>query len=49
MPVKATPTIVAQLGAADPVMARLIAEHGALVRKDLRSERPGDAYAALLR
>ena len=49
MPVKATPKIVAQLGAADPVMARLIEEHGAIVRKDLRSDRPGDAYGALLR
>jgi DNA-3-methyladenine glycosylase II len=48
-PVKATPKIVAALSAADPVMARLIEEHGAIVRRDLRRERPGDAYGALLR
>jgi DNA-3-methyladenine glycosylase II len=40
---------VAALRDADPVMARLIEEHGALVRRDLRRERPGDAYGALLR
>jgi DNA-3-methyladenine glycosylase II len=40
---------VAALRAADPVMARLIDEHGASVRRDLRSERRGDAYGALLR
>jgi DNA-3-methyladenine glycosylase II len=40
---------VAALRAADPVMARLIDEHGASVRRDLRRERPGDAYGALLR
>jgi DNA-3-methyladenine glycosylase II len=40
---------VAALRTADPVMARLIDEHGALVRRDLRRERPGDAYGALLR
>ncbi len=49
MPVKATPKIVATLRAADPVMDRLVDEHGALVRKDLKQERPGDAYGALLR
>jgi DNA-3-methyladenine glycosylase II len=49
MPVKATPKIVATLRAADPVMDRLVDEHGALVRKDLKNERPGDAYGALLR
>jgi len=48
-PVRATPKIVAQLSAADPVMARLIEEHGAVVRRDLKRERPGDAYGALLR
>jgi DNA-3-methyladenine glycosylase II len=30
-------------------MARLIDEHGALVRRDLKRERPGDAYGALVR
>jgi DNA-3-methyladenine glycosylase II len=47
--VRATPKIVDALRTADPVMARLIEEHGAIVRKDLRNERPGDAYGALLR
>ena len=41
--------MVAALRAADPVMERLVDEHGALVRKDLKDERPGDAYGALLR
>ena len=49
MAVKATPKVVAALRAADPVMERLVDEHGALVRKDLKNERPGDAYGALLR
>jgi DNA-3-methyladenine glycosylase II len=44
---------VTALRAADPVMARLIDEHGAAVRRDLRRDlrrdRPGDAYGALLR
>jgi DNA-3-methyladenine glycosylase II len=48
-PVKASPKAVGVLRAADEVMARLIDEHGALVRKDLKNERPGDAYGALLR
>jgi DNA-3-methyladenine glycosylase II len=30
-------------------MERLVDEHGAIVRKDLKRERPGDAYGALLR
>jgi DNA-3-methyladenine glycosylase II len=47
--VRATPKIVQELAASDPVMARLIEEHGAVVRRDLRTERPGDAYGALLR
>jgi DNA-3-methyladenine glycosylase II len=34
---------------ADPVMARLIDDHHALVRADLKRDRPGDAYGALLR
>jgi DNA-3-methyladenine glycosylase II len=49
MPVKATPKVVAALRAADPVMARLIDGHGALVKADLKRDRPGDAYGALLR
>jgi DNA-3-methyladenine glycosylase II len=40
---------VAALREADPVMARLIDEHGEVVRRDLRRDRPGDAYGALLR
>jgi DNA-3-methyladenine glycosylase II len=40
---------VAALREADPVMARLIDEHATVVRRDLRRERPGDAYGALLR
>jgi DNA-3-methyladenine glycosylase II len=40
---------VAALREADPVMARLIDEHTTVVRSDLRRERPGDAYGALLR
>jgi DNA-3-methyladenine glycosylase II len=48
-PVKASPKAVRALRAADPVMERLVDEHGALVRKDLKRERPGDAYGALLR
>jgi DNA-3-methyladenine glycosylase II len=47
--VRATPKIVAQLRDADPVMARLIEEHGAVVRRELKEERSGDAYGALLR
>jgi DNA-3-methyladenine glycosylase II len=48
-PVKASRKAVSVLRAADDVMARLIDEHGALVRDDLKRERPGDAYGALLR
>jgi DNA-3-methyladenine glycosylase II len=48
-PVKASAKAVATLRAADEVMARLIYEQGALVRRDLKLERPGDAYGALLR
>jgi DNA-3-methyladenine glycosylase II len=48
-PIKATPKAVRTLREADPVMARLIEEHGSVVRRDLRRERPGDAYGALLR
>src|ERR671921_693346 len=48
-PVKASPKAVAALRSADPVMARLVDEHAGVVRRDLRRERPGDAYGALLR
>jgi len=46
--VKATRKAIETLKA-DPVMERLIEEHGALVRRDLKLDRPGDAYGALLR
>jgi DNA-3-methyladenine glycosylase II len=49
MAIRATPKVVAALRAADPVMERLVDDHGALVRKDLKNDRPGDAYGALLR
>jgi DNA-3-methyladenine glycosylase II len=49
LPVRATPKIVAELSAADPVMARLAEEHGKIVRRELKEERRGDAYGALLR
>jgi DNA-3-methyladenine glycosylase II len=49
MAVRATPKVVAALRAADHVMERLIEEHGAIVRADLKRDRPGDAYGALLR
>ena len=39
----------AALREADPVMARLVDEHTAAVRRDLRRERPGDAYGTLVR
>jgi DNA-3-methyladenine glycosylase II len=48
-PVKASPKALAALREADPVMARLIDEHTTLVRRDLRRDRRGDAYGALLR
>jgi DNA-3-methyladenine glycosylase II len=47
--VKATRKAIETLRNGDPVMGRLIEEHGALVRRDLKRERPGDAYGALLR
>jgi DNA-3-methyladenine glycosylase II len=47
--VKATPKAVRTLREGDPVMARLIEEHHALVKEDLKRERAGDAYGALLR
>ena len=48
-PVKATPKALAVLREADPVMARLVDELGAVVRRDLKRERPGDAYGTLVR
>jgi DNA-3-methyladenine glycosylase II len=48
-PLAATPKAVSTLREGDPVMARLIQEHGALVRRELKDERTGDAYGALLR
>jgi DNA-3-methyladenine glycosylase II len=47
--VTASRKAVAALREADPVMARLIDEHGTAVRRDMRRERPGDPYGALLR
>lgn len=49
MAVRASKKAVEALRAADPVMERLIEDHGALVKRDLKRERPGDAYGALLR
>jgi DNA-3-methyladenine glycosylase II len=40
---------VAALREADPVMGRLVEEHVKAVRRDLREDRRGDAYGALLR
>jgi DNA-3-methyladenine glycosylase II len=48
-PVKASRKAIATLREADPVMARLIEENGAVVRRDLKRERPGDAYGTLVR
>jgi DNA-3-methyladenine glycosylase II len=48
-PVKVSAKAIAALREADPVMARLIDEHTAAVRRDLRQDRRGDAYGALLR
>ena len=48
-PVAATPKAVTTLRDGDPVMARLIEEHGRLVRRELKEEPRGDAYGALLR
>jgi DNA-3-methyladenine glycosylase II len=48
-PVKASPKALAMLREADPVMARLVDEHSAVVRRDLKRERPGDAYGTLVR
>ena len=46
---RATKKAVDALRAADPVMARLIDDHHEIVKADLKRERPGDAYGALLR
>jgi DNA-3-methyladenine glycosylase II len=49
-PGAATRNAIATLRDGDPVMARLIDEHGTLVRRELKDEEPrGDAYGALLR
>ncbi len=40
---------MAALRGADPVMGRLVDEHATVVRRDLKRDRPGDAYGALLR
>jgi DNA-3-methyladenine glycosylase II len=49
MAVKATAKALATLREGDPVMSRLIDEHNSSVTRDLRRDRPGDAYGALLR
>jgi DNA-3-methyladenine glycosylase II len=49
MAVKATRKAIDALRTADPVMERLIEEHDDLVKRDLKRDRPGDAYGALLR
>jgi DNA-3-methyladenine glycosylase II len=46
---RATKKAVDALRAGDPVMARLIDDHHEIVKADLKRERPGDAYGALLR
>jgi DNA-3-methyladenine glycosylase II len=48
-PLAATRKALSTLREGDPVMARLIDEHGALVRRELKEEPTGDAYGALLR
>jgi DNA-3-methyladenine glycosylase II len=48
-PVKASPKAVAALRGADPVMAGLIERNADVVRRDLKRERPGDAYGTLVR
>jgi len=48
-PLKASSKAVATLREADPVMARLVDEHTAVVRGDLEREPPGDAYGTLVR
>jgi DNA-3-methyladenine glycosylase II len=48
-PVSASRKALATLREGDEVMARLIDEHHDMVRRDLKEERTGDAYGALLR
>jgi DNA-3-methyladenine glycosylase II len=48
-PVKVSSKALAVLREADPVMAGLVDEHGAAVRRDLKRGRPGDAYGTLVR
>ena len=48
-PVKPSPKAVAALREADPVMAGLVERNSAVVRRDLKRERPGDAYGTLVR
>ena len=47
--VTASPKAVAALREADPVMAGLVGRNTAVVRSDLKRERPGDAYGTLIR
>jgi DNA-3-methyladenine glycosylase II len=47
--VTASPKAVAALREADPVMAGLVERNTAVVRRDLKRERPGDAYGTLIR
>jgi DNA-3-methyladenine glycosylase II len=47
--VTASPKAVAALREADPVMAALVERNTAVVRSDLKRERPGDAYGTLIR
>ena len=47
--VTASPKAVAALREADPVMAALVERNTAVVRRDLKRERPGDAYGTLMR
>jgi DNA-3-methyladenine glycosylase II len=47
--VTASPKAVAALREADPVMAALVERNSAVVRRDLKRERPGDAYGTLIR
>ena len=45
----AAPTVRETLSKADDVMARLVAQHGALEERERKRGRPADAYGALLR
>jgi DNA-3-methyladenine glycosylase II len=48
-PIKVGRKALAALSEADPVMARLVEENGAVVRRELKRDRPGDAYGTLVR